>query len=81
MSDVYEGLTSGQYEDWEPEYDVDDVEDDDEGEYPIMGPLSGFDLYILSKYTPASDGNIVVITDNDTGYGPNSYFAQSMITE
>ena len=28
MSDVYEGLTSGQYEDWEPEYDAGDLEEE-----------------------------------------------------
>jgi len=76
VPDVYEGLTSGQYEDWEPEYDVDDVEEESEASL-VFQPLSGYDLYIIDKYGP----DISVNTDEDAGYGPNSYFARSMITE
>lgn len=79
MSDVYEGLTSAQYEDWEPEYDDGDLEEVEEGDGPVLfGPLTGFELYMLSKYAgPAKPVN----PDEDGGYGTNSYFARSMITE
>lgn len=82
MSDEYEGLTAAQYEDFEPEYDVEVDEDtEEESGGSLLGPMSGHDLYTLSKYAPANVQQIQAITDEDTGYGANSYFAHAMITE
>lgn len=77
VSDVYEGLTAAQYEDFEPEYDAGDLEEEADDPTPIR-PLTGFDLYIMDKYAGA--GNQVKV-DEDTGYGTNSYFARAMIRE
>lgn len=70
---MYEGLTSADHEDWEPEYDAGDLEEEEEDGEPIIGPITGFELFLITKYS----GNV----DKDTGYGANSHFTRAITKE